>query len=112
MIFVGCHCWTGQRWHPIRSLGTMLLAAKEQTPLIERLDPQSRATVVFWLVILLVLGVVMIALVSAGARAARRYANSGRASHAGGASAHADDWSRKPLVPRDAPPEADDDAAQ
>ena len=77
---------------------TLWLLAQQTEPLIRRLDPQTRAKVLAALAGLVILGVMMVLLIWLGARATRRYMNSGRASRIQ-PHGRPDDWADKPIVP-------------
>ena len=72
-------------------------AAEKAEPLLMRLDPQSRTTVLMALVGLVLVGVGLVALVILAGRQVLRLA---RTSH-GPTRRREDDWFRKPLVPRE-----------
>ena len=83
------------------------LAAAEGQPLIQRLDPATRAKVLAALAGLIILGFAMVLLTWLGGRAARRYMNSrapsGRRPRS--TDSQEEDWASKPLAPgRQKPP--------
>jgi hypothetical protein len=78
---------------------TLWLLAQQAEPLIRRLDPQTRAKVLAALAALVILGMAMVLLVWLGARATRRYMNSGRAASSVKPHGSPDDWADKPIVP-------------
>ncbi|MEX0675560.1 MAG: hypothetical protein WD063_00695 [Pirellulales bacterium] len=76
----------------------VLGAAEEKAkPLLMRLDPQNRAKVLMALLGLALVGVGLVALTIMAGRQVLRIA---RTSH-GPTRRHEDDWSRKPLVPKE-----------
>jgi len=90
-----------------------LFAADRKEPLIDRLDPVTRAKVIAALIGLVVLGIGMILLVWLGGRMVRRYVTAPdrlrKRSRPSGPTE--DDWWSKPLVPPATPDEDDADAA-
>ena len=84
------------------------LFAQQTAPLIRRLDPQTRAKVLAALAALLILGLALVLLVWLGARATRRYMNSGRAASSSRPHGSPDDWADKPIVPSYEEPASED----
>jgi hypothetical protein len=78
---------------------TLWLFAQQTEPLIRRLDPQTRAKVLAALAALVILGLALVLLVWLGARATRRYMNSGRPASSTRPHGSPDDWADKPIVP-------------
>lgn len=75
------------------------LFAQQTEPLFRRLEPQMRAKVLAALAALVILGFALVVLVSLGARATRRYMNSGRSKPPVKPHGSPDDWAEKPIVP-------------
>ena len=77
------------------------LAAAEGRPLIQRLDPATRAKVLAALAGLIILGFAMVLLTWLGGRAARRYMGSRSAGdrRSRRSDSQEEDWANKPLAP-------------
>ncbi len=74
-------------------------AEDKAEPLLMRLTPENRSRVLLALLAIVLVGVALIAVVVIGGRYVLRQA---RVSH-GPTPLGKDDWSRKPLIPRDPP---------
>lgn len=77
-----------------------------EPPLLERLSPEQRSTVLASLAVVLVLLLVLVAMIAAGARIVRRMSRRST----GTSRMAADNWYDKPLVEHDLEASIDEDA--
>ena len=85
---------------------TWLLAVDGSQPLLNRLDPPTRAKVLAALAALVILGLAMMLLTWLGGRATRRYMNQySPPPRSESSTFKEDDWATKRLVPDNQPPD-------
>lgn len=84
---------------PVLGAASWVIRAQAEQPLIVRLEPKDRVRVVAALLAVVILGLVLILLVSWGARATRRYMNRPARirRQADTPVVKEDDWATKPL---------------